>query len=326
MQLYNCEGKIMRIKLNEHGRSMVEILGVLVVIGILSIGGMVGYEYAYSTYQVHKIQDVLLKAKAQTDTKRRNSRVTSINRFVKSTLSEYAPDDNTPMVSFEENVHYVDLYKVSDVICKMLFERQEPLSRVDIYLIKPNSIENCTNQENRLVYSFDKVVDTDDTSTSDWTDEPLDSDIPDCEYPRQIIDGICTCASPTIWSDVYNDCICDEENYADMCAACPLPRKWVSGECICADSDKVWDEENNACVCKDENAEEDASGKCILCESPNTYDPIEDKCVCIEPECVCEAPRQIIDNECKCSDNQKYLESENICVECRHNNDCMDEY
>ena len=38
----------MQIKFNEHGRSMVEILGVLVIIGILSIGGMAGYEYAYS--------------------------------------------------------------------------------------------------------------------------------------------------------------------------------------------------------------------------------------------------------------------------------------
>ncbi|MBQ6854468.1 MAG: hypothetical protein IJO11_03385, partial [Alphaproteobacteria bacterium] len=53
----------MRIKLNEHGRSMVEILGVLVIIGILSIGGMAGYQYAYSSYQAGQIQDVIGKAK-----------------------------------------------------------------------------------------------------------------------------------------------------------------------------------------------------------------------------------------------------------------------
>ncbi len=31
---------------NEHGRSMVEMLGVLAVVGVLSIGGVVGYRYA----------------------------------------------------------------------------------------------------------------------------------------------------------------------------------------------------------------------------------------------------------------------------------------
>ena len=49
----------MRIKLNEHGRSMVEILGVLAIIGILSIGGIASYQYAYSSYQAGQIQDVI---------------------------------------------------------------------------------------------------------------------------------------------------------------------------------------------------------------------------------------------------------------------------
>ncbi len=33
---------------SEQGRSMVEILGVLAVIGVLSIGGIQGYRYAFT--------------------------------------------------------------------------------------------------------------------------------------------------------------------------------------------------------------------------------------------------------------------------------------
>ena len=52
----------MRNKLNEIGRSMVEIIGVLVIMGHLSIVGMVGYDYAYSAYQASQIQDAVSKA------------------------------------------------------------------------------------------------------------------------------------------------------------------------------------------------------------------------------------------------------------------------
>ena len=37
-------------KMNEIGRSMVEMLGVLTVIGVLSIGAIQGYRYAFNKY------------------------------------------------------------------------------------------------------------------------------------------------------------------------------------------------------------------------------------------------------------------------------------
>ncbi|MBR3913599.1 MAG: hypothetical protein IKJ28_05145, partial [Alphaproteobacteria bacterium] len=55
MQLYNCEEKIMQIRVNETGRSMVEILGVLAVIGVLSVGGIMGYRFAMDKYRANDI-------------------------------------------------------------------------------------------------------------------------------------------------------------------------------------------------------------------------------------------------------------------------------
>ena len=41
--------------INERGRSMVEMLGVLAVIGVLSIGGIQGYTYAMNKYRANNV-------------------------------------------------------------------------------------------------------------------------------------------------------------------------------------------------------------------------------------------------------------------------------
>lgn len=42
---------------NESGRSMVEMLGVLAIIGVLSVGGIAGYSKAMSKYKINKTVD-----------------------------------------------------------------------------------------------------------------------------------------------------------------------------------------------------------------------------------------------------------------------------
>lgn len=43
--------------LNQDGRSMVEMLGVLAIIGVLSVGGIAGYSKAMSKYKINKTTD-----------------------------------------------------------------------------------------------------------------------------------------------------------------------------------------------------------------------------------------------------------------------------
>ena len=45
----------------EEGRSMVEMLGVLAIIGVLSIGGIAGYTMAMNRYRANEILDVAAK-------------------------------------------------------------------------------------------------------------------------------------------------------------------------------------------------------------------------------------------------------------------------
>ena len=42
---------------NEYGRSMIEMLGVLAIIGVLSVGGIAGYSKAMMQYKINKTAD-----------------------------------------------------------------------------------------------------------------------------------------------------------------------------------------------------------------------------------------------------------------------------
>ena len=45
------------MKVNEQGRSMIEMLGVLAIIGVLSVGGIMGYSKAMTKYKTNKVID-----------------------------------------------------------------------------------------------------------------------------------------------------------------------------------------------------------------------------------------------------------------------------
>ena len=54
------------MKKNETGRSMVEMLAVLSIIGVLSVGGVAGYTMAMNRYQAGQIFDFVLKSASET--------------------------------------------------------------------------------------------------------------------------------------------------------------------------------------------------------------------------------------------------------------------
>ena len=58
---------------NESGRSMVEMLGVLAIIGVLSIGGIAGYTMAMNRYRANEIIDAASKIGIIAMTKNDNS-------------------------------------------------------------------------------------------------------------------------------------------------------------------------------------------------------------------------------------------------------------
>ena len=58
LTLYYLRRKTMNMmKTNETGRSMIEMLGVLAIIGVLSVGGIAGYSKAMNKFKTNKVAD-----------------------------------------------------------------------------------------------------------------------------------------------------------------------------------------------------------------------------------------------------------------------------
>ena len=45
------------MRVNESGRSMIEMLGVLAIIGVLSVGGIAGYSKDMNKFKTNKVAD-----------------------------------------------------------------------------------------------------------------------------------------------------------------------------------------------------------------------------------------------------------------------------
>ena len=53
---------------NEYGRSMIEMLGVLAIIGVLSIGGLAGYTMAMNRHRANQILDYVSRCAVASQT------------------------------------------------------------------------------------------------------------------------------------------------------------------------------------------------------------------------------------------------------------------
>ena len=45
------------MRVNEQGRSMIEMLGVLAIVGVLSVGGIAGYSKAMNKFKTNKMTE-----------------------------------------------------------------------------------------------------------------------------------------------------------------------------------------------------------------------------------------------------------------------------
>lgn len=102
----------------EKGRSMIEILGVLATIGVLSVGGMMGYRFAMDKYHANDIlNSVNMRA------------VDTINLYQNKTLPDIIDSwGNTTNSGFpveivtvpEADAFHIYVDKVSSSVCKQV--------------------------------------------------------------------------------------------------------------------------------------------------------------------------------------------------------------
>ena len=117
---------------NESGRSMVEILGVLAIIGVLSVGAIAGYRYAWNKNKANQIVDGLSKAQVTVSTIMRGE---SSDIFLSgdSTISElsinllredHGLEEYDPIVAAcAEKSFDVILNNVPTAVCEILVDK-----------------------------------------------------------------------------------------------------------------------------------------------------------------------------------------------------------
>ena len=91
------------LKNNQTGRSMIEMLGVLAIIGVLSIGGIAGYSKAMNKYRVNKTADQISQLAQNIRTlyaSQKNYRTLSETVIKKAHLAPEEMYETTDSVSF----------------------------------------------------------------------------------------------------------------------------------------------------------------------------------------------------------------------------------
>ena len=217
----------------ESGRSMVEMLGTLAIIGVLSVGGIAGYSYGMDKYRANRTMydvnvraiDVLAQFDATGD----------------ATLDGWKNEKTLYPITLEDETIGIQVSGVPSRVCELMVEGMEKHAKavkINAEYVGENA-GDCGN-ENTLVFYFDEDEEsggrvekcgdivceqcqTCDTSTNTCVAVPdgmSPSDMPTCtngEYKSYCVGGVCL-------ADGSKECGGDPE-----CT-------FYDGECVLVDS------------------------------------------------------------------------------------------
>ena len=119
----------------ESGRSMIEMLGVLAIVGVLSIGGLAGYQMAMNRYRASALSDYASRCVVVAQTKTMSGRVGATTEAdavsCKSILNEEIPSflgtpgDNVYVKIYDDadGIAYVTAKSVPTAVQTVLGER-----------------------------------------------------------------------------------------------------------------------------------------------------------------------------------------------------------
>ncbi len=131
----------------EAGRSMVEMLGVLAVIGVLSIGGITGYSYGMDKYRANEtINDVNLRAM---------DLISQLTQGATPTLASWAETGTAgyPISLHTDETttnHYIKVEKVPFRVCDIISDTMPESVVIEVN----NDTEQCADGENVMYFAY----------------------------------------------------------------------------------------------------------------------------------------------------------------------------
>ncbi|MBO7257989.1 MAG: hypothetical protein J6V11_03515, partial [Alphaproteobacteria bacterium] len=138
---------------NEDGRSMVEMLGTLAIIGVLSIGGIAGYSYGMNKYKANTIiQDIMLRATdaiAQYDA----TGDANLSEWPTTTAEKYT-------IGLEEETIGIQVDGLPAQLCEMVYDAIKDKADVKFNgIISDESTPVDCSNTNSMVFYVDNTID-----------------------------------------------------------------------------------------------------------------------------------------------------------------------
>ncbi len=228
----------------QEGRSMVEMLGVLAIIGVLSIGGIVGYRLAMNHYQASQIAHEMnmMRTDAQIKIAQGTENLTLGSPYDSGNIhfNNYGTTFACALANEEEvilndvscyaaNAYYIELQEIPENVCQPLARLISGMDNlIDFYVNEPDAEgvgkDTCDEGNNTLTAIFGADSDSNAIKCDDVSECP--ENLPIC-FNHMCVE----CETNAQCSARGKDPYCDEETH----------------RCDCPDGG-TYQNEYNACV------------------------------------------------------------------------------
>ncbi len=327
LNLYQKKRKKSLSKVTDFGRSMVEMLGVLVMIGLIGITSIMGFRYGMNVYKAYRIQETATQIRSLVEA----SQITTEDRavvFLKRTpMRGYGVNVSEIDVADKYSIFRIELNDVPTGVQRLVYAQKENYAKMGILVVPTSKIsDTITKQDwinaglnndefellfhatssghndNRLIYAF------------------INNSRGHNDIPRQFIPSVneseCPAGRPYLYEG--NCYVCDpaadqhwENGRGCVSNNCTDGQKWnyLTGKCV--------NIEKNESTCPAGMCGEKCDVPCITggsCAYPRTT---------IGGMCVCPSPKTDWDEENnKCLCPRGTYEKGNECVGCLNNKHC----
>lgn len=303
----------------ENGRSMVEMLGVLAVIGVLSIGALQGYSYGISKYLANEtVNDVSLYAMSASQQVLAGHEELNFSELGNVSSAGYPIDGDI----LEEDPDYFQIYvdKVPTDVCKRIVEMgwRQPTgifvsNAGDVYSLYGRDSAICDSDENvNMAFQFY----SDFSQKASVSIECGDSeDCPNC-FVCEENQCVSRCATNQL-------CLENSSSKGDMICCDPENK---SGPYCCASTRNGWccsDAGQENC-CPWDKPLKGSDGNCYSCDYASVVkvEGMEDNCnVCSNREVLGAGNGVLLDRNSpgcvlKCPENKPFRDRDGNCFGC----------
>ena len=185
----------------QSGRSMVEMLGTLAIIGVLSIGGITGYSYGMDKYRANETTNqIMLRAiDLMTQAAQRNETLSLAGWNNEASQYDFGTPEytNDGLIVFDVGINE----KMPKRICEIVYDNMKDMAvQIDINAVRADSNDTC-GDDNEMTFYFEGGI----GGTCD----------PACPEGQYCDNGICFKGGVPEMTKVYDEC-----SYGDDCGTC----------------------------------------------------------------------------------------------------------